>query len=328
MRVGVKLLFVVSLAVAMAGCASDKAGSGDSSAPVVSGSGGGAKPFVFFSQANSGDPWRQVFDRETQAAADLHKEFTYEKQSADDDPNKQIGQIESALVKKPAVLLVSPATVAVQNAIEEAHKAGAFVVLLDRSVPGTGWDVYVGGDNHAIGVEAGKHMGEVLKGKGTVLMIQGIADAPPTKDRASGFMEAIRAFPGIKVIAGNNCDYQRVKAESYMENFLQSKTPFDAVYAHNDEMAIGALMAMKAANTPKKVVIGIDCCQKEVINMIKSGDMEATFSYPDPGPKGIEIAANAIAGQKPAAKKISLQTTMVTKANADQYLAAHPGLAN
>jgi ribose transport system substrate-binding protein len=322
-----KLLFIISLAVVLAGCGADKTAEGGGAAS-GGGNGGEARPLVFFSQANSGDPWRQVFDAETKAAAELHsKEFTFEEQTANDDPNTQITQIETAMVKKPKVLLVSPATVAVQKAIEDAHRAGAFVVLLDRSIPGDQWDAYVGGDNHAIGYQAGKYMGTKLNGKGIVLMIQGIADAPPTKDRASGFMDAMKDFPGIKIIPGDNCDYQRAKARTYMENFLQRKQPFDAVYAHNDEMAIGAYLAMQDAHTPKKVLVGIDGCQMEVVNMIKEGKMDASFSYPDPGPKGIQVALDALAGQKPKAKKIMLTTETITKDTADAYATAHPHLA-
>ncbi|MFI5385000.1 MAG: substrate-binding domain-containing protein [Fimbriimonadales bacterium] len=321
MRSVAKLLFIVALASALAGC--------NSSNPAASGTvATGPKPLVFFSQANSADPWRQVFDAETKAAAETHQgEFNFEEQQADDSAEKQIGQIETAMVKKPKVLLVSPATVALQQAIEEAHGKGAFVVLLDRSIPGDKWDCYVGGDNHAIGFAAGQYMGKKLNGNGIVLMIQGIADAPPTKDRAAGFMEAMAQFPNIKVIPGNNCDYNRQKAESYMENFLQSGKAFDAVYAHNDEMAIGAYMAMDQAHTPKKVIVGIDGCQMEIVNMIKEGKVDATFSYPDPGPKGIEVAWNFINGQRPKAKKILLSTAQITKETADAYVAQHPNLA-
>jgi len=288
----------------------------------------GPKPLVFFSQANSQDPWRQVFDAETKAEADRHKnDFTFEEQQANDDPNQQINQIETELVKKPAVMLISPATVAVQSAIEEAHRQGVKVILLDRSVPGNGWDCYVGGDNVAIGAEAGQHMAKLLNGKGTVLMIQGIADAPPTKDRANGFMSAMRQYPNIKVIQGDNCDYQRAKAETYMENYLQGNRPaFDAVYAHNDEMAIGAYMAMQAAHAPKKIIVSIDGCQMEVIKMVKDGDLDASFCYPDPGPKGVDLAYNMLNGQMPP-KKVILATQIITKETADAYVQRHPDLA-
>lgn len=288
----------------------------------------GSLPLVAFAQANSQDPWRQVFDKDIKAAADQHSsEFTFEEQQADDDVNKQINIIETLMVKNPKVLLVSPVSEAAQDAVGKAHDDGAFVILLDRSVPGDKYDVYVGGDNHEIGKEAGDFMGKKLNGKGIVLMIRGIADATATKDRQSGFMDAMKAYPGIQVITGDDCGYQRAKAQTFMENFLQGKKPFDAVYAHNDEMAIGAYQAMKAAGTPKKIIVGIDGCQKEMINHIAAGDIDATFAYPQPGPKGIEIAADFLKGTKPTQKTVLLPTEMVTKDTAAAYMKEHPNLA-
>jgi len=286
-------------------------------------------PLVAFAQANSQDPWRQVFDKDIQAAADQHKsEFSFEKQEAQDDVSKQVSEIETLMVKKPKVLLVSPVSEAAQEEVGKAHDAGAFVILLDRAVPGDKWDVYVGGDNKDIGRQAGEYMVKRLNGKGTILMIRGIADATATKDRGDGFMEVMKKNPGITVIQGDDCGYQRAKAQTFMENFLQSKKPFDAVYAHNDEMAIGAYLAMKAANAPKKIIVGIDGCQKEMVNYIKDGSIDATFAYPQPGPKGIEIAAAYLKdGTKPADKKVLLPTEMVTKDTADGYMKEHPNLA-
>jgi len=140
-------------------------------------------------------------------------------------------------------------------------------------------------------------------------------------------MESLKKYPGITVITGDDCGYQRVKAQTYMENFLQSKRPFDAVYAHNDEMAIGAYQAMKAANTPKKIIVGIDGCQLEMVNYIKDGVIDATFRYPQPGAPAIEIAADFLKGNKPKDRKVLLPTEMVTKETADAFVKEHPNLA-
>ncbi len=316
------------LALALAGCNGSSSGTATAGGGNATAANNSSLPLVAFSQANSQDPWRQVFDKDTKAeAAKYTSDMQFEEQEAEDDVNKQVGVIDTFMVKKPKVLLVSPVTEAVQTEVEKAHDAGEFVILLDRSVPGTKWDVYVGGDNMAIGRQAGDQMGKLLNGKGTVLMIRGTADAKPTKDRGNGFMESMKKFPGIKVIVGDDCGYQRGKAQTFMENFLQQKQPFDAVYAHNDEMAIGAYQAMKAANTPKKVIIGIDGCQKEMIEHIKNGDIDATFMYPDPGPKGVDIADDFLKGKKPTDKNIFLPTEMVTKDTADAYEKEHPNLA-
>jgi ribose transport system substrate-binding protein len=188
----------------------------------------------------------------------------------------------------------------------------------------------VGGDNYEIGKQAGHYIVDQLHGKGVVLMIQGLADATPTRDRRDGAMESFKKAPGITVIMGDDCKYQRQAAQDYMETFLQSGKPFDAVYAHNDEMAIGAYQAYdRAPNKPAKkpLFVSIDGCQKEVVDMIKAGKLDATFKYPDPGPKGVQLAADIVAGKMPTDKKYILPTERVTKDNADAYIAAHPNLA-
>lgn len=290
----------------------------------------GAKPLVVFSQANSQDPWRKVFDAETKAAAAKHAaEFEFDMQDAGGDAAKQNNIVETFAVRNPKVLLISPTETSVQSSIETAFDSGTSVILLDRAIDSEKYTALIGGDNVEIGREAGEYVAEKLNGKGTVLMIQGIAQATPTKDRKSGFMEVMKKHPGIRVIEGDDCGYQRQKARAYMETFLQKGEKVACVYAHNDEMAIGARLAWDAANptVAAPVFVGIDGCQQEVIDLIKAGKLDATFKYPTPGAAGIELAAKILKGEKPAEKKIILPTERVTKENADAYLAANPNLA-
>lgn len=286
-------------------------------------------PLVVFAQANSQDPWRQVFDATMRDAYDktFNKRITFEVQDAQDDPTKQMSIIETLMLKKPKVLLVSPVDESLEQTLAKVFDSGTQVILLDRGVPGDKYTAYIGGDNVEIGRQAGQFVGEKLKGKGIVLMIQGTAAADPTKHRAQGFMESIAKFPGITVISGDDCAYQRQKARTYMDSFLQSGKPFDAVYAHNDEMAIGAFMAMEAAKTPKKLIVGIDGCQKEVVDMIKAGKLDATFKYPTPGVIGLDVAAQIAEGKGTLQKKYILPTEKVTAENADKYLEDNPNLA-
>ncbi len=162
-------------------------------------------------------------------------------------------------------------------------------------------------------------------------MIQGIASATATKERKAGFLEVMKAkFPAVKIIEGDDCGYNRVKARSYMESFLLRGEKIDCVYAHNDEMAIGARLAWDAANPSggtAPAFVGIDGCQQEVVDMIKAGKLDATFKYPTPGAKGIEVAVDIIKGNPPKDKKIVLPTVLVTKDTADQYVKDNPNLA-
>jgi len=330
---------LAALVVALAGCGSSDNSAGTTGAAATTGSTAQTnadKPLVAFSQANSADPWRQVFDASTKAAADkLSTDMSFEEQSAEDDPNKQISQIETLMLKQPKVLLVSPSTEAVQGAIEKAFDAGTAVILLDRGIPGDKYTCLVGGDNVAIGREAGTFIAEQTKGaKATVLMIQGLGGATATTERKSGAMEVFAKNPNLTIVEGDDCKYQRQAAQSYMETYLQAHPAPDVVYAHNDEMAIGAYTAWESwskkqagGKAKKPIFVGIDGCQQETVQMIKDGKLDATFSYPIPGPKGIEIAADILKGNKPTDKKIILPTEKVTKETADAYLTANPNLA-
>jgi ribose transport system substrate-binding protein len=323
MKFGIGLL----AALLMVGCSKggDTAGTTGGAAP------GGEKPLVVFSQANSQDPWRKVFDAETKAAADRHKDhIDFDMQDAGGDAAKQNNIVDTFLVRNPKVLLISPTETSVQSSIEKAFDAGVHVILLDRAIDSEKFTALIGGDNVEIGRQAGEYVAKRLNGKGTVLMIQGIAQATPTKDRRSGFMEVMAKNPGIKVIEGDDCGYQRQKSRSYMETFLQKGEKIDCVYAHNDEMAIGARLAWDAANPSggtAPVFVGIDACQQEVVDLIKAGKLDATFKYPTPGAAGVELAMKLIGGEKPDSKKIVLPTEIVTKDTADAYLTANPNLA-
>lgn len=319
------------LALVMVGC-SGGAKEGESTATGgQTGQTSGEKPLVVFSQANSKDPWRKVFDAETKSAAEKHSsEMEFDMQDAAGDASKQNNIIDTFMVRKPKVLLVSPTEKSVESSINKAFDAGVSVILLDRAIEGDKYTALIGGDNVQIGKEAGEYVAKRLNGKGTVLMVQGIAQASATIERKQGFMDALKAHPGITVIEGDDCGYDRQKARTYMETFLQKGQKIDCVYAHNDEMAIGARLAWDAANPSggtAPVFVGIDACQSEVIDLIKAGKLDATFKYPTPGAAGIDLAAKLLKGEKPTDKKMVLPTELITKETAEAYLTANPNLA-
>ncbi|MBC8066221.1 MAG: substrate-binding domain-containing protein [Chlorobia bacterium] len=326
MRFEIGLVAALAMLVGCSGGEEAKTGTTGSETPSTE------KALVVFSQANSQDPWRKVFDAETKAAAAKHqKHFEFDMQDAAGDPGKQNNIVDTFIVKQPKVLLISPTDDGVKPSVEKAFDAGIPVILLDRDFKGSDkFTAYIGGDNKDIGRQAGEYVAKRLNGKGTVLMIQGIAQIGPTIDRRGGFMEVMAKHPGITVIEGDDCGYQRQKARSYMETFLQKGQKIDCVYGHNDEMAIGARLAWDAANPSggaAPIFVGIDACQQEVVDLIKSGKLDATFKYPTPGAAGVELAAKIIKGEKPTEKRMILPTEIVTKETADAYMTANPNLA-
>jgi len=178
---------------------------------------------------------------------------------------------------------------------------GVIVVTLDRevNVPVT---LHIGADNKLIGSAAAQYIAEVIfNGEGgNVIEIQGTAGASATIDRHDQFMAELEAnHPEVNVIATQVADYERSQALTFMEDMIQRFGPgeFTVVYAHNDEMALGAIEALKAADRLEGVfVVGIDG-QNEAFDAIAAGEMTATFTYPNGGAEGVEYAYRILTGE-------------------------------
>jgi ribose transport system substrate-binding protein len=277
---------------------------------------------VGFAQANSQDPWRQVQNASIRAADEKYADIEVQIQDAAQDSSKQIGQIDNFLTTKADLLLVSANEAApLTPKVGEVFDKGTPVILMERGINSDKYTTLIGGDNVQIGRMAGQFLVDRTGGKGSYVEIKGVADATPTKDRSAGFHEVVDKETGLKLAESYVCNYKREEAIKYVENLIQKKTPFDAIYAHNDEMALGAMIAMKNAGMdPKsKIIIGIDGVQEEAIKAIIDGGMSATFKYPWLGEEALKAAHDILTGQT-VPKKITPETEMVTKENAQAYL--------
>jgi len=310
--------------IALSGCLQEKK---DASAPPAGASPGqqsvtGKKFKVGFAQANSQDPWRQVQNASIKAAAAKYPDIELQIQDAQQDSSRQISQIDTFLTNRANLLLVSANEAApLTPKVGETFDKGIPVILMERGINSDKFTTLIGGDNVAIGLMAGEYLVKQTNGKGTYVEIKGVADATPTKDRSGGFHDVVDKSPGLKLAESYVCNYKRDEAIKYIENLIQKKTPFDAIYAHNDEMALGAMIAMKNAGMdPKtKIIIGIDGVQEEAIKAILAGEMSATFKYPWLGEEAMQAAHDILTGKK-VDKKITPPTEMVTKENGQAYL--------
>ncbi len=325
-----RLAIMLLLPILAAGCLSEKKDNGASTpappgAPAVATS-SGKTHLVGFAQANSQDPWRQVQNASLRAAATRYPDVKLEIEDAHQDSNTQISQIDTFVANHVEVLMVSANEAAPLTAkVGEVYDKHIPVILMERAINSDKYTTLIGGDNRKIGEMAGDFLNKRLNGKGGYVEIMGIADATPTKDRSGGFHTVVDKIPGLRKVDSYVCNYKRDEAIKYMQNFLQTKKPFDAVYAHNDEMALGAMIAMKNAGMdPKKVaIIGIDGVQKEAIQAVMDGDLAATFKYPWLGDEAMKAAHDILTGQK-VEKRITPRTEMVTKENAADYMKRLP----
>src|SRR5262249_40514296 len=150
-----------------------------------------------------------------------------------------------------------------------------------------------------IGMAAAALLAKKLGGKGAIIELQGTAGASATVDRNKGFVDELVKTPDLKIVASQNCDYTRDKAVKFMEDMAQRFAPGEirAVYAHNAEMALGAIQVLESAGRLKDVlVIGIDG-QNNAIDAVAAGKLTATFTYPYVAPEGIEYAYKIAKGE-------------------------------
>jgi ribose transport system substrate-binding protein len=203
-------------------------------------------------------------------------------------------------------------------AIARIYQSGIPVVLLSRGVRGDAYTAYFHTDDREIGRKSARFIASGLKGSGRVLMLKGPPGATTTQQRTEGFLAEMERFPGIAVTE-RTAHYLTAEAIKQTENVLAEKIPFDAVYAQNDFMARGAVMALEAHGIdPKKLIItGVDYTRigRE---MIRLGQMAASFPYPTMAAEGARAVRDILAG-KSVPKESVIQAPMVTRENVERH---------
>lgn len=277
---------------------------------------------VGFSQGTMNHPWRiAMVEVNRQYAKENFADLELIVTDGNNDAAKQVADVESLIAQGIQVLVISPLTEqALTPVVRDAMAAGIPVLTLDRKV-NTDVTCHLGGLNLPLGEGAGKFLVSALPNGGGIIELQGTAGASATNDRHKGFQSIIEGNAAFKVIAEQNCDYTRDKAVKFMEDMVQRFKPgeIQAIYAHNDEMALGAVQVLEAAGRLEGVkVIGMDG-QNTAFQAIKDGKMSACFIYPFCAPEGIQTA-HKIAKGEAVDKEIILPTVEVTSANVDQFL--------
>lgn len=214
------------------------------------------------------------------------------------DPSKELANAEDLTVRGVKAILINPTdSDAVSNAIRMINGANIPVITLDRGATRGKVASHIASDNVAGGKMAGDYIASLL-GKGAkVIQLEGLAGTSAARDRGAGFAEAVKAND-FKVLASQPADFDRTKGLNVMENLLAAQPEVQGVFAQNDEMALGAVQAVKAAGK-KVVIIGFDGT-KDGIAAVKRGDMAATIAQQPAliGALGVETAAKILKGEK------------------------------
>jgi len=236
--------------------------------------------------------------------------------------DQQVSILEDQITKRVAALAVAPTGAAeLIPVFERARAAGIPVVIFDTDINWPSKLSYVGSDNRRAGRIAGEYIAKILGGKGKVAVIRGILGVTTHEDRVAGFRDAIRDAPGIECVAVQPANSERALAMSVMENLLTRYPDLLALFAGNDQMALGAVEAIAARNlTGKIAVIGIDAT-REAVRAVEAGRLAGDVAmYPEMlGRRAVEAALQAARGE-PVEKRIDVGETLVTKENAAQFL--------
>lgn len=228
------------------------------------------------------------------------------------DPAKELANVEDLLVRGAKVLMINPTdSEAVTNAVMRANKKGVPVITLDRGAAKGEVISHIASDNVAGGKLAGDFIAEKL-GKGAkVIQLEGIAGTSAARERGEGFSQAVAA-QGLTVLSSQPADFDRTKGLNVMENLLASNAAVQAVFAQNDEMALGALRALQAAKK-EVLVVGFDGTD-DAVRAVKAGKLGATIAQqPEKiGELGVITADKVLKGEK-VDTKIPVPLKVVTK---------------
>src|SRR3954454_18566039 len=284
-----------------------------------------AKPTytVAFSQNASNNPWRLAETKSMQEEADKQGvQLTVT--DANNQQSKQIADIQGLIAQKPDALFIAPITEQIGNVVTEAAAAGIPVFLLDRDVdhdvatPGKDFVTVIQSDFVQEGKRAAVQMAKATGGDAKIIELEGTTGASPAIDRKKGFDEAIKECSGMKIVVSQDADFTRAKGQSVAETLLQSHPDATAIYAHNDEMALGAIAAAKAiGKVPGQdiKVVSIDG-EKDGIKAVAAGELYATVECsPRFGPLPFQTMADYAAG-KPVPTLIVNKDQLFTKDNA------------
>ena len=261
---------------------------------------------VGFAQVESNNPWRLAQTKSMQdEAAKRGWQLVYT--DAAGSASKQVADVNSMIAQGVDLIFLSPREEKpLIPAITSAQGAGIPVILLDRNVdqslatPGKDFVTFIGSDF----IKEGQRVAEWLiannGGKTKIIELEGTTGSSPANDRKKGFDDAINAAGGFEILASQSGDFARDKGRQAAETLLQAHPDANVIYAHNDEMAIGAISAVEAAGkvAGKDVLILSIDGGKEIVQLIVDGKVAAVCECsPLFGPKAFDTAASYAAGE-------------------------------
>lgn len=295
------LIIYVAIIVLMTGCAQQP------------------RKFVIGVSQCSEDIWRDKLNDELKMGEYLNDSLIVKLASSNDDNVLQNKQVNQFIDEGVDLLIVSPNQLsAISKSVERAYDKGIPVILYDRKTNSDKYTAFIGCDNYTIGKSMGTFIAQQLQGKGRIVEISGLEGSSPALERHRGFMDAIKPYPGLQVVASEEGNWKEEGGIQAMKRILKQTQDFDYVFAHNDCLAWGAYVAARQMRVKRNYkYTGVDGMATEGggLELVRDGIFEASYLYPTKGDEVIALAMKILKHQ-PYERDNYLSTSIITKANA------------
>jgi len=284
-----------------------------------------ADVIIGFAQIGAESEWRVANTKSIKETADqLGIELRFS--DAQQSQAKQIEAVRKLIIQKVDVIGLSPIVeTGWEEVFQEAKDAGIPIVLVDRraAVPEDLYVTYLGSDFLEEGRNAARVMAKLVNGKAKIVELVGTIDSAPATDRYKGFREILRDYSGMEIIASESGDFTRAGGKEVMESFLKKYgNTITAVFAHNDDMALGAITAIEEYGLRPGLdikIVSVDAARGAFEAMI-AGKLNATVECnPLLGPQFFDLAMKVI-NSEPVPKRVPSEESIFYPDNAAQIL--------
>lgn len=278
---------------------------------------------ICFSQVVMNHPFRVANVESLEAAVAQHDDIELTVTDAQGDVTQEIANIESFIARGcDAIIVSSLSGKAIYPAYQEVAQAGVPLVIAASGVPeeeGIPYVSYVATDEVAMGERAADYIANKLGGQGNLVVILGVPESTNSVLRSAGFNPQLEYWPNINIVAEQSGQWLRLPTRQVMANILQANTEIDAVFAQNDEMALGAIQAIKDAGREDEIfVVGMDA-QKEGLEAIRDENVfDMTIANEWRMDTALQVAIDAVRGA-PVPQRVVLKVPLINDFNIEAH---------
>jgi len=265
--------------------------------------------------------WQSVHAGAAAAGQEFHAEILWDGPPNETDYSRQLEIFDSMLNRHVDGVVVAAADKTILNAsLDRAARENVPVVVFDSAVDSDNYVTFVATNNLEAGQMGARKLGQLLKGKGSVAMIENAPGSASTMDRERGFKDALtKEFPGIAIVAEQYSMSDRAKGMAATENILTAHPNLDGVFASSEPSSVGAAQALKSRGLAGKVRFVAFDSSEGLVEDLSGGTIDALVAQ-DPfkiGFEAVRAVAEKLDGKTPP-KKMDLSAKVITKADLDQ----------